>query len=344
MNALRVVQIACTDAFAGIERYVTTLANGLAQSGCHVTVLGGHEQRMRRELTAEVCGWRPARDVREAFTQLVRVGRADIVHAHMTHAELAATLSRPITGGHLVVTRHFAAPRGSTRGGALAAVAIRRVVELQLAPSRFVAAHADGPCQVVWPGVPTAGAAIPASAREPVVLVLQRLEPQKDTATALHAWARSGVHELGWKLDIVGDGRERPSLERLADELSIAESCRFLGHSDEVGGQLDRASIMLATAPAEPFGLSVVEAMSAALPVVATASGGHLETVGACPEAILFAPGDADAAAAQLRALAGDESLRAAYGLQLRELQRTRFTAERQVAETLALYETLVNP
>jgi glycosyltransferase involved in cell wall biosynthesis len=334
--------VVCSDGFGGIERYVTTLANGLAGRGVGVIVIGGETRRMSTELSASIEAWRPARSLFQAWRALVGIGRADIVHAHMTHAELAAVLARPATGGRLVATRHFAAARGSTRAGAAAAIAVRRALDLQLACSAYVAARVDGRSEIVLPGVPSR-AAVPAAARERVVLVLQRLAPQKDTGSALRAWACSGLGDRGWELHIVGDGPERTALEKLAAELAIGTSCKFLGASAEVDRHVARASILLATAPDEPFGLSVVEAMAVGLPVVASASAGHLETVGTCPMAVLFAPDDPRDAGRRLRELAEDEPRRDDYGRRLLALQRERFSAERQVEDTLALYRTLVD-
>jgi glycosyltransferase involved in cell wall biosynthesis len=337
----RVVQVMCSDAFAGVERYVTTLANGLAARGMDVIVIGGEPRRMSTELSASIGAWRPARNWFEAWRALVAIGRADIVHAHVTDAEFAAVLARPVTRGALVATRHFAVPRGSTPAGAAAAIAVRRALDLQLACSAYVAARVDGRCEIVLPGV-TDRDAPPAAARERVVLVLQRLAPQKDTGSALRAWACSGLGDRGWELHIVGDGPERTALERLAAELAIGASSNFLGASAEVERHLTRASILLATAPNEPFGLSVVEAMAVGLPVVASACAGHLETVGTCPEAVLVPPNDPRAAGRRLSELADDEPRRADYGRKLQALQRERFSSERQVAETLALYRGLL--
>ena len=340
-TSLRVAQVVCSEAFYGIERYITTLANGLAERGCGVIVVGGPAGRMPHELSASVDAWHPARGPLEAFSRLSRIGKVDVVHAHMTHAELAATLARPFTHAHLVVTRHLPGHRGSTPAGRIAAIGIRPAIHLQLACSAYVAARVDGHCAVVLPGVPTRNSP-PAPAREPVVLVLQRLEPAKDAVTALRAWASSGLGHRGWTLEVVGDGTERAALERLACELAITGSCRFLGSSDAVSAHLDRASILLASAPHEPFGLSVVEAMASGLPVVATASAGHLENIGTCEGAMLFAPGDADDAGQLLRELAGDGARRAAYGRKLQTLQRERFTADRQVEDTLTYYYSFV--
>ena len=350
---LHVVQVVRTEGFGGIERYITTLANGLADRGCRVAVLGGEQRRMTGALSSGVESWHPARGVLEIVARLAAIGPVDIVHAHMTHAELGAVLASPRTRARLVVSRHFPGPRGATRSGALAAVAIRRAVALQLASSADVAARVDGPSRVVLPGVaPVADppGVVPVAdpppsegepGRERVVLVLQRLEPEKDTATALRAWASSGLADQGWELHLAGDGRERARLEELAAALDLTASSRFRGAVDDVGPLLARASILLATGPDEAFGLSVLEAMAWGVPVVATRAAGHLENVGICSEAALFAPGDAGEAGRLLRELAADARRRAAYGDALRALQRERFTADRQVQETLALYRSL---
>jgi len=96
--------------------------------------------------------------------------------------------------------------------------------------------------------------------------------------------------------------------------------------------------MLLAPTPIEAFGLSVLEAMSHGLPVVAAGAGGHLETVGSTPGAALFAPGDAAAAARQLARLITDPRDRRRYGDALRERQRTLFTAERQTEGTLRVF------
>ena len=103
------------------------------------------------------------------------------------------------------------------------------------------------------------------------------------------------------------------------------------------------ASLFLALQPDEALGLSVLEAMAAGLPVVAAAGGGHLETVGAAPDAALFAPGDVEEAAQLLRSLGADQERRQAYGQQLQALQRQRFDSSVQAKKMVVLYERLIN-
>jgi glycosyltransferase involved in cell wall biosynthesis len=84
--------------------------------------------------------------------------------------------------------------------------------------------------------------------------------------------------------------------------------------------------------------------MAAGLPVVAAAGGGHLETVGVCPDAALFEPGDVDGAAFQLRSLGAHEGRRQIYGQKLQAIQREHFDSSAQAEQMVAIYRALVDP
>lgn len=201
----------------------------------------------------------------------------------------------------------------------------------QVAGSNFVAAAIEGAATVVHPGVSLVEDEKETPDR--VVLVAQRLEVEKSTEIALYAWAAIEDH-LGWRLVIAGKGVGRDALELLAHDLGVASDVDFVGFVTDVNGQLKHASIFLATAPAEPFGLSVVEAMAHGIPIVAAAGGGHLETVGSVPDAELFEPGDALDAARRLMRMMTDAKARRDYGEALRSQQRTQFDAALQGRRT----------
>jgi len=338
-----VAHVVCTSSFAGVERHVATLANELARLGCAVSVLGGDGLRMRAELAAGI-RWRTGCTLSEARESLRSLPSYDIVHAHMTAAEVAALSSR-LTGRSrppVVATRHFAAPRGASPIGRLLAPPVTRLLSAEVAISDFVADAVGVPSTVIRPGVPSVATRRPAAARQPVVLVAQRLEPEKDTASALRAFARSGLGADGWRLEVAGVGSEAARLEALAEELGLLGTVRFLGHVRDIDALYASSSLLLATTPREGLGLAVVEAMAHGLPVVATGSGGHRETVGAVPGAALFAPGDAEAAGRLLADLAHDPARRDAYGARLQEYQRSALTPARQAEETLALYRRVL--
>ncbi|WP_258934087.1 glycosyltransferase [Nesterenkonia pannonica] len=97
----------------------------------------------------------PGQTVPKVLQGLIRAGGgADVVHAHMTAAECAAAAASycPTRGTPLVVTRHFAGPRGSSRLGGLAAKLIVRRSDAQIAISGYVADRVEGASTVIFPG------------------------------------------------------------------------------------------------------------------------------------------------------------------------------------------------
>ena len=333
MTAGRVVHVVRSDAFAGVERYITDTATELSARGWDVAVIGGDPAKMRSHLPAAV-EYRPAVTMPAVARQLLALRPFSVVHAHMTAAELPAAVLKARLGGRLIVSRHFAAPRGHTALGRLSRPLVARAVDVQVAISRFVADRIDGPSVVVHNGV--VAAAERAVTRSKTVLVLQRLEPEKDTATALRAWALSGLAASGWRLLVHGHGSQADLLRRLADELGVTGSVDFGGFTDDPRSALRGGAILLATAPAEPFGLAVVEAMAEATPVLAAKGGAHEETLG--PQGVYFTPGDAAGCADELRALAVDEDRRARLGEALQVRQRAEFSIGRQVDQLEQIY------
>lgn len=337
-----VVHVVCTDAFAGVERYVTTLARTQNARGLRVQVLGGAAGRMPAELAGSGVRWAPAPTPLRAAAALRRLD-ARLVHAHMTAAELAAVAA---ARAPVVVTRHFAATRGSGPVGRAVGRYVGPRVAAQIAISRFVADRVEGPSTVVHPGVPTVARALdetgPLSPRRPVVLLAQRLEAEKRTDVALRMWAASGLADAGWELLVAGDGALRAELEALAAELGVAGATRFLGARSDVGALLSTAGIFFAPRGDEPYGLSVVEAMAHGTPVVAGDGGGPAETVGAADGAVLVDPADVAAGGAALAALAHDPERRAAYGEELRAVQQRRFDPETHADGVAAVYAAVL--
>jgi glycosyltransferase involved in cell wall biosynthesis len=259
----------------------------------------------------------------------------------MTAAEVAAALAFPIAGPALVTTRHFAARRGvGPVAKVIASVAARRL-RAQIAISRFVADRIEGSSIIVHPGVPRVDGTS-AAERDHVVLVAQRLEPEKRTDHALLAWAASGLGQAAWRLQIAGEGSQARYLGELAERIGVRETVDLLGPRADVAHLMRRAALFLASASNEPFGLSVVEAMAAGLPVVAAAGGGHLETAGTVDSTALYPPDDPGAAGRLLAELAADPHRRDRYGAALQAAQREHFTVDRQVEATLDVYRSVL--
>ncbi len=340
----RILHLVGTANFAGTERYVVEVAGEQSRRGHRVHVVGGEEAAMRALLPAAV-RFRPGATTVRALLSMAWAGRQDVVHSHTPKADFVAVLGSPLSGGRRVSTRHIAAPRGYGRLARALAPWVERSLARELAVSAFLAGQVDTrPDAVVLNGVRSVSEPAAGAPRQRVVLVAQRLAAEKDTATALEAWRLSGLSRRGWQLHVAGDGEERARLEAQARAGGAHAGVRFLGWVDDTEAAFRTAGVLLAPAPAEPCGLSVLEAMAHALPVVASAAGGHLETVGAVPGAAMFPPGDAAGAARELVRLAADDAVRRAYGEALQRWQRAELSLETHVDRLEEEYAAALAP
>lgn len=339
---MRVTHVIRSDGWAGVETHATRLALEQARSGHTVQLIGADPEAVASWVRqGELQHW-PASTVLHCVRALNHGPRADIVHVHMSAAELAAALAVRIRGVPVVSTRHFASVRGARLVSRPVVRLARHRVSAQIAVSQFVADHIEGASTVILAGVESSGEGLAAADRDRVVLVVQRLQPEKNTHLALEAFAASALAPEGWRLDVVGTGPLRGRLEMLADALGVGDVVNFLGHRSDVTDLMARAGLLIAPRHDEAYGLSVVEAMAAGLPVVAAGAGGHLETVGRVPGAALFSPGDVEGAGLLLRELARDVGAREVYGRALRDRQREALSLSAQASATEAVYRSVL--
>jgi len=135
------------------------------------------------------------------------------------------------------------------------------------------------------------------------VLAAGRMVRKKGFDLLLRAWA--GVRErIAASLWMVGDGPERPRLERLAADLDVSDSVRFLGampHRDLLG-LLEQAALCVVPSREEPYGIVVLEAQALGVPVLASAVGNIPELVKEGSTGYLTAPTVRDIADGLVRA------------------------------------------
>jgi glycosyltransferase involved in cell wall biosynthesis len=332
-----------SDGFAGVEQFVLRLAIAQALAGHRVHVIGGDPAQMRPPLAAAGVAFTPASRTAHVARAIRRSQPGvDVVNTHMSAADLGAPAGlfgirgRPV----VVATRHFAQPRGRIGPIPIDAL-VKRTVDAEIAISSAVAAWIGVPSTVVHSGVEPRPLPDP-GLRTKTVLIAQRLEPEKATDDGVRAFAASGLAGEGWVLEIAGRGSEQGSLLRLATDLAIADVTRFLGFRADLPELMGRAGMLLAPCRREGLGLTVIEAMAAALPVIAADAGGHTDLLEGLDARALFTPGDVDAAAAALRALAEDPAARQHLGSAERDRQIARFTPARQLEGTIAVYREAI--
>jgi glycosyltransferase involved in cell wall biosynthesis len=228
---------------------------------------------------------------------------------------------------------------------ALAGRFVDRHVDRILCCSRFIAERARltpvdaGKLAIVPNGVPLP-AERPFVDRRPVRMgIVGRIVEQKQHGVLLEACAllRQRLPDA-FRLDIVGtkDGPFAAALDSRIAALGLGDIVRwtgFLADRDRLYGELD---IVVAPAVDEPFGLTVPEAGSYGLPVVAARSGAFPELIDEERSGLLFEPGDATGLAQALERLVGDAALRRRLGEAARAHVGARFTIEKMTERFLS--------
>jgi glycosyltransferase involved in cell wall biosynthesis/peptidoglycan/xylan/chitin deacetylase (PgdA/CDA1 family) len=142
---------------------------------------------------------------------------------------------------------------------------------------------------------------------------------------------------------IVGDGSCRDQLMGQARATGIFDRFRFLGHREDVPALLSQSDLFVLPSRSEAFPNSIIEAMAASLPVVATAVGGIPELVQDGQTGRLVPAGDPDALARALLDVIGDPEKAAAYGNAGRQVIEARYSFDRMVQQFELLYLTEVD-
>ena len=351
----------------GPATYVPQIAEGLAQRGHAVTVVtlsdrldhedGGYPFRVIRLPRRAFRPWRMGRTV----LVLLRLGhRADVLFVNGLPLESALAnfvLRKPLV---MKVVGDLAWERATGRGWtaddfetfqrrryglriellkALRSWWTRRADRV-IVPSRYLARWVVGwgvPAEkivVIYNAVELVDGVepLPVPLRTPVKAVtVGRLVPWKQVNGLLEALTE--VPELG--LVVVGDGPERPRLERRARELGVQDRVYFAGRrpKKEALGLMAACDLFVLNSAYEGLPHVVLEAMALGLPVVATAAGGTPEVVRDGETGVLV-PGRYATLGASLSALARDPALRRRLGRAARQWVGERLSAENMIRLT----------
>jgi L-malate glycosyltransferase len=174
-----------------------------------------------------------------------------------------------------------------------------------------------------------------------VVATVARLDPVKDLLSLLDAFSVVRRHVPDALLVIVGDGPEREAIERRAALPDLAGAVRMTGFRADVRALLPGADIYASSSISEGVSITILEAMAAAVPVVATAVGGTPEVLALETGGRLVPARAPQRLARAVIALAADPSRRAAIGAEGRRRVETAFTLDRMVAEYARIYREL---
>lgn len=172
------------------------------------------------------------------------------------------------------------------------------------------------------------------------LVMVARFERQKDQRTLLEAVAL--LKGLNWNLDFVGDGPLQNEMQELSETLGISDRVHFLGRRQDVPQLLAKADIFALITNWEGFPRSIIEAMRACLPAIATDVAGVSESVKHGETGYLIPPKDIEACAEYLRILIESAKHRRELGTKGRKYFEQHFTFDAMAVSTLALYQKLI--
>jgi glycosyltransferase involved in cell wall biosynthesis len=141
---------------------------------------------------------------------------------------------------------------------------------------------------------------------------------------------------------VIGDGELRGELERRVAALGLEPRVHFAGARRDLGNVLAAIDLFVMPSLWEGLPLSLVLAMGAGLPAIATRVAGIPEVIENDVSGLLVPPGDKDQLSAALARVTGDAALRARLGEAARAFVRPRFGVDRYVASITDLYSDLL--
>jgi glycosyltransferase involved in cell wall biosynthesis len=365
-----VVQFLDSNTYGGCEEVVSTLLAGLDRDRWQPILFHHDEPGINRLVVEAARLGIPSRVVpritghglaglRNFHRELV-ASKATIFHAHLNwplgcrHGILAARLGRV---PKVVATSHLYFPLKDVRFAWVKQRLQMTALDRYVAVSDEVKNRLQGDLgvssakvSVVHNGIrlgrfeqpfdPAFRTSIAEGTARRIVFTPARLHGQKGHDYLLEAAAN--VPEALFLL--AGDGPERERLERKAQDLDIAERVRFLGERHDVARLLVHCDLFVLPSLYEGLPLTVLEAMAAGKPVVATSVGGTDEAVLNDITGLLVAPANPERLAAAINALLSDPDRASRLAAAGQTRVRQMFSAETMVRGVESVYEELLRP
>jgi glycosyltransferase involved in cell wall biosynthesis len=354
------------DSFGGAQAHVLDLVLALKNAGGQPVVLAGGDGPFTAELRRKQIPAvqirnlvRPIHPVKDSLALVeilaaLRKLRPDLVCAHTAKAGLLGRLAGATLGVPTIFTPHgwAIADRISSRQGRLFRYVERlvgrfttriiNVCEYERDLARRCRIAGDERLAMIYNGMPDVAPSLRADAGSdpPRLVTVARLEHPKDPVTILYALA--GLKSLAWRFALIGEGPLEPLVRKLIDQLGLSGRVELLGFRRDVSELIAASQVFVLSSRSEAFPYSILEAMRAGLPVVATDVGGVREAVIPEETGLLSPAGDRFALQLMLRRVIEDPGLRNRMGAAGRLRFLSHFTFEKMQADTFALYREVL--
>jgi glycosyltransferase involved in cell wall biosynthesis len=353
-SGIKVIFVLHSHKSGGAERHLLQLMSGLAASGIECIYAGPRDSWLAEQLSGSGfrCEHIPYHGIYDLVSlirlvRLIKRENADIIHGHLTRGALYAGWAGLLAGVPNVATAH------STNAGKHFGRA-RRVIAVSHAVAHFLAecGYAKDRICTVHNGVPDYASA-PDSAivkrleslrkdDVPIITMVARLEQVKGHDIAFRALAK--LTNFQWSLVLAGalDTPWAAQMQKLANELKIMDRIEFVGHIDQVASIYAITNILIAPSRREAFSLTLLEAASFALPIVASRVGGNSEAVIDQETGILIESENVDELASAIEILLGSMDTRLTMGRNARKQYEDNFSDHTMINKTIAVYRQLI--
>jgi L-malate glycosyltransferase len=334
--------------------HAIVFVTGKADDGCHPGLSDGVSAHF--ELPFQTINPLDKFKTYRRLAQIVAEHQIEIIHAHHRNAGYFAELLCRRKHIPYVVTVHdpwHATPFKKSHGKVF-----RRLIAVsdflkQLLIARFqvpperIRTIRNGVDPSRFEGIARAEAArfrsaCSVGADEIVLSQISRISKVKGQFDLLHA-LQLLPPDLPYRCLIVGEGKERPRLERLAESLGLSRKVTFCGYQSNIPVVLAASDVMLLPSRREGLPLSIVEAMLSHVPVIAAITAGVPEIITHGKDGLLFQAGDIPTLATLIEQMVRDANLRQQLAQAGHRTAIDRFLVGRMVDETEAYYRRILN-
>lgn len=359
MRPLHICHVVLSLEPGGLENGVVNVVNGLDRdrfrsSICCVRRTGAFASRVRSDVAIESMNTQGGNSPRTVLrlAKLFRSWGVDIVHTRNAEPFFFGILGARLAGVTTVIHSEHGRtfPGRRTRAvaqrwllkGADAAFTVSKrlrtdlVKELGISEDRF---------EVLYNGVDNAAfqnkevSRIASDHDRPIRIgSVGRLVAVKNYPLLLNAFARLTVSQPV-QLILAGDGPERGALEALAQRLGIVGRIEFMGHRDDIASMLKTLDVFVLPSVSEGMSNTLLEAMAAEVPVLASDVGGNGEIIESEKSGLLFKSESIEHAVAQLTRLCCSEQLRRSLAKQGAERARSDFSINAMLKRYESLYQ-----
>lgn len=362
-DKLSVVHLSTEKGWRGGEQQVKLLTEGLAARGHKCTVMSPPDAALYAD-RAKAGMAQPLHirfgefDILAArqIADVARKVKANVLHAHTSHAHALGLLASRIIKKPLCVSRRVDFPVGGnwfSKRKYLAHdvhyIAISEAVKNVLVES----AIGEAQVSVAYSGVDperfrprgtqrdeALAAQYGAKPGVPLLVNVAALTDHKDHETLLHAARLMRDRGFQFHLVIAGTGELEPKLREQQVESHLEEQVTFAGFVKDVGSLLRAGDLFVMSSHLEGLCTSILDAMSVGIPVVATAAGGIPEIVKDGKNGLLARPRDAAGLATAIQNALADPDQLARFAEEGRRTVLEKFTCDKMVESTIEAYAT----